>query len=412
MRQKSIQSTLRARREREGGYILIIMGVAAVALFGALGMAVDIGRMFIVKNETQVFCDAGSMAAVLQLDGTENGISNAKNAVTNSTNKWNLDSSAISSPSVKFATAPSGPWVDNPSPATGYVYVKVGVATTLPLYFIPVVVGKTTQEIDSYAIAGQVGFSSGTGSPSNTSPNVNPVFKRGLAPYTVVSTNTTAPSFGLTVGTAYDIQWPNYNGTRAGCSPSSPDNCFVKSPCAGDAGGSAAEVAVTSNWGASISGYWGSSSNSDIEQEVMDAKQLGAISVGTNIGPAGLNVLTSGDKMAEAGYLDERVNGDINNSTNDLATYLGNPHNGRRFIAVPVVDPTDSTHTNVLGYAVMFLYANKDNGGGLSNYYKHNQNGNDPYCAIYAGCYLVGSPNPGQPAACGNTGAGSVAVTQ
>jgi hypothetical protein len=55
------------------------MALSAVALCGVLGMAVDIGKMFIAKNETQTYCDSAAIAAALMLDGTTNGIANAQN---------------------------------------------------------------------------------------------------------------------------------------------------------------------------------------------------------------------------------------------------------------------------------------------------------------------------------------------
>ena len=385
------------RRNRRGGFVLVTMSIAAIALFGVLGMAVDIGRMFIIKNETQTFCDAGALAAVMQLDGTTNGITNAQNAVTNSSNKWNLDSSAVASPTVTFATSASGPWVASPNPAAGYVYAQVAVTTTMPLYFIGVVVGRTTQDINSSAKAGQVAY----GVPAT--PGVNPLFREGLAPYTVVSTNTTGPNFGLTVGTAYDIHWPNYSSNKGSCTPNTLDKCFASNPCAGDAGNSLAEDAVVNNWqSSSIKGYWGSSSNSSIQQEILDTKQLAAVDVGTNLGTGGLNLITAGNKNSEGGYLDQRVNQDMNTTDNNLSDYMSSIHNGRRLLPVPVVDPTDTTTTKVIGYAMMYLYAN---GPGTSNYYTRGENGNDPYCAMYAGSYFVGSTNPGATGSGGSTGA-------
>ncbi len=390
-------------RRRERGFVLITMGVAAVALFGALGMAVDLGRMFITKNETQSFCDAGALAAVMKLDGTTTGITNAKNAVTNLGNKWNMDSTTVASPDIKFATSSSGPWVADPNPAIGYTYTQVTATVSLPLYFIGVVVGNTTQSVTSLAKAGQVAYAV----PAN--PNANPLFRHGLAPYTAVSTNTTGPNFGLTVGTAYDIQWPAYNGTRAGCGPGNPDKCFVSDPCAGDAN-KTTEAAVVSNWGASINGYWGSNSNSTIEQEVLDVIQLAAVDVGTNIFPD----LSNGNKAAEAKYLDERASWDTDLTDNTVSSYLAATHNGRRLLPVPIVDPVDPTHTKVIGYGLFLLYANTDGSSGTSNYYTHGQgtNGNDPYCAMYAGSYFIGSTNPGATGSGGSTGAVRATLVQ
>src|SRR5258708_3125796 len=360
------------RKGEEAGYVLVTMAIAAFALVGVMGVAVDIGRMFIAKNETQAYCDAAALAASLQLDGTTTGIAHAKTAVTNSTNTWNFNTATISNPTVTFALTSAGPWVANPNPATLYAYAQVSATVSEQLYFIPVIVTQTTQNVVSAATAGQIALTS---------------FPRGLAPYTAVSTNTTRPDFGLVVGNSYDIQWPNYNGTRAGCGPTTPDGCFVTPPCTGDP--QASRAAVTSNWGAGTKGYWGSTSNSTIQQEILDLIQLSAVAVGTNIQP----VLTSGDKASEKGYLDQRASEDSDTTDNIVSDYLAAVHNGRRLIAVPVVDPTDTTHTNVLGFGEFLLLAN---GPGTSTYYQTvYSSGNDPFCAVYVGTYLVGGTGPG-----------------
>ena len=145
-----------SRRKR--GFVLITMAIGAVAIFGAVGMAVDVGRAFIAKNETQVFCDAAALAAALKLDGASTGITNAKAAVTNSTNAWNMDSASVASPTVDFATSASGPWVTTPASPAGYTYARVQSSVGLPLYFVPVVLGmltnsaRYTQTINSAAI--------------------------------------------------------------------------------------------------------------------------------------------------------------------------------------------------------------------------------------------------------------------
>jgi hypothetical protein len=256
---------------------------------------------------------------------------------------------------------------------------------------MPILVTQTSQNVTSTATAGQIPITS---------------FPKGLAPYTAVSTVNVGPNFGLVVGNSYNIQWPNYNATRHGCGVMDPDACFVSPPCTGDS--LASRVAVVTNWGASISGYWGSSSNSTIEQEILDVIQLQAVDVGTNIEP----VLTAGNKASEAGYLDERASQDVNTTDNTVGTpttsgtYLGNLHNGRRLLPIPIVDPTDPTHTTVIGYGQFLLLAN---GPGTSNYYTRNTNGNDPFCAIYAGPYNIGSISPG---AGGSTGATRVKLVQ
>src|SRR6185369_16139064 len=330
---------------RKRGFVLVTMAIAAIALIGMLGLAVDVGRMFIAKNETQNYCDSAALAAALALDGTTTGISSAQNAVTNSANVWNLNTTTVQNPTVTFATSLSGPFVASPSPADGYNVARVSATVAMQLYFIPVLVAQTTTNVASSATAAQVALTS---------------IPRGLAPYTAVSTDNTPPNFGLVVGNSYNIQWPQYNSTRAGCKPSDPDKCFNKSPCPGDL--MASKTAVVSNWGASTSGYWGSKSNSIIEQEILDVIQLQGVEVGTNIDP----VLSSGTKAAEGGYLDERASGDVDTTDNTVSSYFAAVHNGRRLLGVPIVNPLSSSQTNVIGYGQFLLLAN---GPGTSTYY-------------------------------------------
>ena len=74
-------------------------------------------------------------------------------------------------------------------------------------------------------------------------------------------------------------------------------------------------------------------------------------------------------------------------------------HNGRRLIAVPVVNPAvDGTW--VLGYGSFLL----DTDGGIpSNFYKTTTNGNDAFCATYVGPYVFGGRGTG--GATGGSGA-------
>src|SRR5690349_22795515 len=76
-------------KNRRDGFTLIATGFCVASLLGMLGLALDLGRVYITKNETQSFTDTAAMAAVLKL----NGISfiAAKNAVLNNTkNQWNM----------------------------------------------------------------------------------------------------------------------------------------------------------------------------------------------------------------------------------------------------------------------------------------------------------------------------------
>lgn len=373
------------RSARRRGFVLVTMAITTVGVFGIVGLAVDMGRIFVVKNETQVYCDSAALAAALALDGTTAGITRAQTSVATSNNAYDFGTALVTTPAVTFATSPAGPWVASPTSPAGYMYARATATAPVQLYFLPLVVNQGTFTVISTAVAGQVSLIS---------------LGRGVAPYTAVSTNPTGPKFGLIPGNSYDIQWPAYNDTRAGCSAGNPDKCFISPTCSGEP--QASESAVVANWGAKFSGYWGSTSNSDLAAEIMDVIQLAPVAVGTNMYP----LLTSGNKASEAGFLDQRASQDTDTSNNTYSSYLASSsRNGRRLIPITLVNPVDPTHTTVIGFGQFLLLAN----GSPSNYYVKTTNGNDPFCAIYVGPYNIGSIGPG---AGGSTGLSAVRLVE
>ncbi len=365
--------------------MLVTMALTAAGVIAVAGLAVDLGRVFIVKNEIQVFADAAALAGAMALDGTTTGIQNATSAIAASGNQWNFGTTSVSRPSVAFAAVSQGPWAANPNPAAGYSFVKVTATAPVPLYFLPCLTGQNSFAVKATAVAGQIPIRS---------------ISNGLAPYTAVSTATSGPDFGFVPGNSYSIHWPTFNGNRSGCGPGNPSKCFNSNPCPDDS--DASLMAVVNNWGSSYHGYWGSNSNSAIAGAVLNGTQLTPLSIGMNLDP----YLTSGNKQSEAGYLDERASQDTDTTHNTPDEYMaGTSHNGRRLLPVAIVDPVDPSHTNVVGYGVFLLLAN----GAPSSYYKKNTNGNSPYCALYVGPYNIGNSGP---SAGGSTGATTVQVVQ
>src|SRR5260370_34980883 len=163
------------RRQKQSGFVLIIMTAAAIALVGALGLAVDLGLVLIIKNETQHFCDSAGLAAALKLDGTSAGITAANSAATSLADNWNFGTTTVSSPTVEYATTPSGTWTNAPpNPPIDYLYARVKSSVSVPIYFLPVVMTTKvyTQTVNSQAVAGQVALTT---------------LNTGLSPYSPVA---------------------------------------------------------------------------------------------------------------------------------------------------------------------------------------------------------------------------------
>ena len=103
-------------RVRQRGFVLIAMSVSMVLLLAFVGLALDFGRIYIARNETQLFTDAAAMAAASKLDGSAGSLDAAHAAVDRLPNRWNLGSKKFTGVVVEFS-ADGRQWEATPDAA-------------------------------------------------------------------------------------------------------------------------------------------------------------------------------------------------------------------------------------------------------------------------------------------------------
>jgi|SRR5579871_788913 len=201
-----------ARRQGEAGFSLMLLTVCLTVMIAMLGLAFDLGRMFIVKNELQAFADASALAAVSYLNGTQTGVQSANATATAgplgtvTPNGYNFDTTAISNVTATYATVFNGTYdsyaTANSNATNSYVFMKVVATASVPLYFLPVLPGvSTSQSLSASAIGGQ---------KENASPNT-------LAPFMPDAHNVAdTKNFGFVVGQEYTLKWGNGGTTCPG----------------------------------------------------------------------------------------------------------------------------------------------------------------------------------------------------
>src|SRR5438128_1677473 len=133
----------RRRNRGERGFTLALMAVCLVTMLGALGLAIDLGRMFIYKTELQTFADASALAAVAQLDGTQTGVAAANTTATagplgtTKPNGYNFDTVAVSNVATGYATTFSGTYdsyeTANSSGPNSYRFFRITASANVPL---------------------------------------------------------------------------------------------------------------------------------------------------------------------------------------------------------------------------------------------------------------------------------------
>jgi Flp pilus assembly protein TadG len=349
-------------------------------LVGMLGLAVDLGRVFIVKSEGQAFADIAAMAAARKLDGKSTGITAAQNEVANSTNKWlfGTQSFAAGIRTVEFATktsgssgstaCTSGTWTTAPtSPYTNYGCVRVTVTPAVNLSFMPVLGTGYTQTVTSQAVAGVVPETFPLGgympfTPFSHMPNCSVTITTGCD---------ATGNYGMYIGQEYAFHWPS--------------NVNQGNACLGDRFG----LGGTNIWSlynfsdqvpGSTRGYFTLQAASAISDAILGAIQTQPLSVGDTL------TMTNGSKQAMADALNTRTSYDTD-QTNYVAVTPSVPPgvapayygNNMREVVMPVNSgPSTSagfpTPYTVEGFASFLLYTNYTVGGG-----------NKPWCAIYMG---------------------------
>ena len=96
------------RSSRQRGFVLIAMSITMLLLLAVMGMAFDLGRIYIARNEAQNFTDAAAMTAALKLDGTAAGIERASDAVKRLPMRWNLGTQEFTGVIIEFGSLQRG----------------------------------------------------------------------------------------------------------------------------------------------------------------------------------------------------------------------------------------------------------------------------------------------------------------
>jgi Flp pilus assembly protein TadG len=206
-----------SRGNKRRGVVLILFALSAVVIFAFIGLAFDMGRLYIVRNEAQGYCDAAALAAASMLDGTMNGINAARAAAQtgqyfNTSGGWkgyHFQNTAFQNVTVEFATqyAPndpsSGDWTASPSTGAGYRFVRVTASGQVPMYLSPILTGQSTGTAAASAVAAQVRMST---------------MDAGLVPFAPLAHCSNAgvpglppcsstPNFGFVEGQLYTLRW-------------------------------------------------------------------------------------------------------------------------------------------------------------------------------------------------------------
>ncbi len=273
---------------------MIMVTLCVFLLFGMLGLAYDLGRMYIHKAEAMSYVDAAAVAAARELDGTSQGGARANAAALQSWARWNFSSTDFATPTVEFATSKAGPWNTSPGTWTNVAFARVTVTVSdIKLAFLPVVGTASSGSVAHLAVAGQIGSI-----PQAVFP-FSPIAHADYATPATMEAN--APDYGFQKGGKYTFRWPNDPNSKSANLCPDDNNTLWKTKVDASNGG----------WRGYITSHSASVIRDEIQSDLMGSAQV------PDLGEIATEFGGSGNKGTEANAMEDRVAQDTDHVTTE-----------------------------------------------------------------------------------------------
>jgi Flp pilus assembly protein TadG len=203
-----------SRRVARGAITLQMLVILVPVLFGLMGFALDLGRLYLVRGELNQAANTMALAAAQQLFGTVNSLSNATTVAQTSldnsagaANTYNFgaivvgqsagDLTSTVNPPAFFATMADVISASTQADGTTARYVQISLQADAPLLFFSLLPGGESRKtsVAAQAVAG-------ISTPLCTACNIEP-----FAIANQDGTGADAINFGLTVGQLYTFNF-------------------------------------------------------------------------------------------------------------------------------------------------------------------------------------------------------------
>ncbi len=331
-----------SRQSGRRGYILIMFTLSLFMLLGVCGLAIDMGRMYVVKSEAQSFADAAALNAVTSLATNPGDFVGATAAARGTSKRWEMGTNPFTNVSITYGTSSTDVFTATP-PALGHVpadykFALVTARATVPMYLMSVAIGARASSVAASAMAGleQITHLNGGEFP--------------LSPWSRKNASPEDPNdpFGYKAGNIYTLRW------------TPPGN---KSSCGTDEG------AVGTNQ--DFRGYCCTGSSSAVS---VDDILAGGGTVPLTIGDPFPPLITQGQKTTIS--ITDFINADSDPTAPNFTSYRSRGMgNNKRIVFAPVNDGMQT----FVGFAAFFLLT-------ADNYTGPN------WCGEYIGLMVMGMP--------------------
>ncbi|MGA2883185.1 MAG: pilus assembly protein TadG-related protein [Bryobacteraceae bacterium] len=127
-------------RRSQKGFVLIVTAISMTLLLGLAGLAIDIGRMYVIRAELQSFTDAAALSAALELNGTDAGLARARIGAGRLADgphamRWDMGTQPITNIGTTFSSDKTT-WDEQPKKGGDYRFVRVVATEPAPVIFL------------------------------------------------------------------------------------------------------------------------------------------------------------------------------------------------------------------------------------------------------------------------------------
>lgn len=156
---KKVAAEQAGKRKRERGSILATAAIGMLAVLLAVGLGIDISRLYLSQAELQNAADAAALAGVSGLNGDPPGITEAVDRAVLEMNKYDFNKTGVSFPraNVLFAVNLDGPYISEGSAFSSPSNIRFVKVTTpdspVGLSFAALVLGNS-KNLTATATAG------------------------------------------------------------------------------------------------------------------------------------------------------------------------------------------------------------------------------------------------------------------
>jgi Flp pilus assembly protein TadG len=123
-------SSIQKDRKGERGNVMIMTAILALGIVLAVGLCIDVSRVYMVRTELQNAADAAALAAARELDSGAGGIQDAVTRATTIVNDYGFNRRVVTIATVEFSDSLNGTYVDSATAQTNPANIKFVRVTT------------------------------------------------------------------------------------------------------------------------------------------------------------------------------------------------------------------------------------------------------------------------------------------